>query len=141
MARAVYADGQLGNLKVIFQTDLTKSGTQHFGSRLCLLPDGSLLVSIGDGGNPPTRLNGRLIHENAQDTSNQLGSLVRINDDGSIPEDSPLKGPQGKPLDIFSFGHRDIPGLAYDPIRKKIWATEHGALGGDELNQPQAGMN
>jgi glucose/arabinose dehydrogenase len=141
VARAVYEPGHVRNWKVIFETSVAKPGTQHFGSRLCWLPDGTLLISVGDGGNPPVRLHGRKIRENAQDLSNQLGSLVRINDDGSIPEDNPFKHKHGARLDIFSYGHRNIQGLAYDAMRNKIWATEHGALGGDELNQLQAGKN
>lgn len=141
VARAVYDQGRVRDWEVIFETNVAKSGTQHFGSRLCWLPDGTLLISVGDGGNPPVSLNGRFIRENAQDLSNQLGSLVRVNDDGSVPADNPLTDNQGKRLGIFSYGHRNIQGLAYDPMRKKIWATEHGALGGDELNQPEAGKN
>ena len=141
VARGVYENGRIRDWEVIFETNVTKSGTQHFGSRLCWLPDNTLLISVGDGGNPPVRLNGRFIRENAQDLSNQLGSLVRINDDGSIPTDNPFKNQQGASHDIFSYGHRNIQGLVYDAMRSKIWATEHGALGGDELNQPQAGQN
>jgi glucose/arabinose dehydrogenase len=141
VARGVYEDGRIRDWEIIFETNVTKSGTQHFGSRLCWLPDNTLLISVGDGGNPPVRLKGRFIRENAQDLSNQLGSLVRINDDGSIPSDNPFKNQQGVSLDIFSYGHRNIQGLVYDAKRSTIWATEHGALGGDELNQPQAGKN
>jgi glucose/arabinose dehydrogenase len=141
VARAIYDQGRLRDWTVIFETNVTKFGTQHFGSRLCWLSDGTLLISVGDGGNPPVMLHGRYIRENAQDLSNQLGSLVRINDDGTIPADNPFKDQQGRPRDIFSYGHRNIQGLAYDAMRRKIWVTEHGALGGDELNQPQAGKN
>jgi len=141
VARAVYEEGRISDWDVIFETNATKSGTQHFGSRLCWLPDGTLLISVGDGGNPPVRLDGRFIREKAQDLSIQLGSLVRINDDGSIPPDNPLRDQQGANPDIFSYGHRNIQGLVYDATRSKIWVTEHGALGGDELNQPQAGQN
>lgn len=141
VARAVYEQSRLRDWEVIFETNVTKFGTQHFGSRLCWLPDGTLLISVGDGGNPLVMLNGRLIRNNAQDLSNQLGTLVRINDDGTIPADNPFEDDKGSRRDIFSYGHRNIQGLAYDGIRKMIWATEHGSLGGDELNRPQAGKN
>jgi glucose/arabinose dehydrogenase len=141
VARGVYKQGRITKLQVIFETNELKSGTQHFGSRLCWLPDGTLLISVGDGGNPPLRLKGRLIREHAQVLANQLGSLVRINHDGSIPADNPFKSKEGASPDIFSYGHRNIQGIAYDPIRKVIWVSEHGALGGDELNQPQVGKN
>ena len=141
VARGIYKQGRISNLEVVFETNVAKPGTQHFGSRLCWLPDGTLLISVGDGGNPPLRLNDRFIRENAQDLSNQLGSLVRINDDGSIPVGNPFKDKQGASPEIFSYGHRNIQGLAYDSMREKIWVTEHGALGGDELNWSQAGKN
>jgi glucose/arabinose dehydrogenase len=141
VARTRYKDDRFSGWEVIFETNVAKTGAQHFGSRLCWLPDGTLLVSIGDGGNPPLKLAGRFIRENAQDLSNQLGSLVRINDDGTIPPDNPfIDRPEMNP-EIFSYGHRNIQGLTYDSMRKTIWATEHGALGGDELNQPRAGRN
>ncbi len=141
VARAVYEEGRLSDWEVIFETNVAKPGTQHFGSRLCWLPDKTLLVSVGDGGNPPVSLAGRFIREHAQNPANQLGSIVRINPDGSIPDDNPFAGKKSFSPDIFSFGHRNIQGLAYDPIRNVIWATEHGALGGDELNRPRKGAN
>lgn len=141
VARAIYEVRRVFDWQVIFETNTAKPGTQHFGSRLCWLPDGTLLISVGDGGNPPLMLNGRLMRENAQDRSNQLGSVVRINDDGTIPADNPFADAQGTRLDIFSYGHRNIQGLTYDTTRNTIWATEHGALGGDELNRLRAGNN
>ena len=141
VARAIYADGVLKNVEVIYETNVEKTGTQHFGSRLCWLPDKTLLISIGDGGNPPTKLDGQYIREHSQNTSNQLGTLLRVNDDGSIPKDNPLLESPGASKDIYSYGHRNVQGLAHDPIRDLIWVSEHGALGGDELNQPRAGLN
>ncbi len=141
VARAVYREGRLDDLEVIFETNVTKFGTQHFGSRFGWLPDGTLLLSVGDGGNPPVRLEGRFIREHAQNLANPLGSIVRINPDGTIPADNPFAAREGARPEIFSYGHRNIQGLVYDPLRQKIWVTEHGALGGDELNQPQAGQN
>ena len=64
-----------------------------------------LFISVGDGGNPPVRLDGRFIREKAQDLSIQLGSLVRINDDGSVPPDNPFIDQQEMSPDIFSYGH------------------------------------
>jgi glucose/arabinose dehydrogenase len=141
VARAVYDGDRLRNWEVIFETSVAKPGTQHFGSRLCWLPDRTLLVSVGDGGNPPVSLAGRFIREHAQNPANQLGSIVRIKPDGSIPGDNPFVDSEGFSPDIFSYGHRNIQGLAYDPVHRIIWATEHGALGGDELNRPRKGAN
>jgi len=141
VARATFDGKSLQNLRVIFEVSQAKSGTQHFGSRLLWLPDGTLLVAFGDGGNPPVELDGDLIRKQAQNLSSRLGKVVRINDDGSIPKDNPLvKNSQADPA-IWSYGHRNIQGLALDPATKQIWASEHGARGGDELNLLQAGKN
>ena len=141
VARAVYQQDRVADWQVIFETNVTKFGTQHFGSRFGWLPDGTLLLSVGDGGNPPVRLQGRFIREHAQNLANPLGTIVRLNPDGTIPADNPFTDQEGARPEIYSYGHRNIQGLVYDPLRKKIWVTEHGALGGDELNQPQAGQN
>lgn len=141
VARARYENKRVSDWEVVFEVNRGKSGTQHFGSRLCWLPDKTLLISVGDGGNPPIKLDGEHIRNQAQNLANQFGSLVRINDDGSIPDDNPFKGRAGASPDIFSYGHRNVQGLAYDPIRGMIWVSEHGALGGDELNRPEAGKN
>jgi glucose/arabinose dehydrogenase len=140
VARARFTGSALENLEVIFETHRAKPGTSHFGSRLAWLPDGTLLVSIGDGGNPPTMLDGAFIREKAQDVTTHFGKILRLNDDGSAPADhpfadaTPAKG-------VWSIGHRNIQGLTYDPLRKAVWATEHGSLGGDELNRVRAGNN
>jgi glucose/arabinose dehydrogenase len=141
VAMARYADGRLTDWQDIFATSVMKSGTQHFGARLSWMPDNTLLVSIGDGGNPPVELNGRLIREHAQDLDSHLGKVLRLNDDGSAPSDNPFVGDKDSLPEIYSYGHRNIQGLAYDPLRERIWASEHGALGGDELNIPVAGGN
>jgi aldose sugar dehydrogenase len=126
---------------VIFETNRAKEDGQHFGSRLLWLPDNTLLVAIGDGGNPPVQLDGALIRNQAQNLQTHLGSIVRLNEDGSAPADNPFVGnPEADPL-IWSYGHRNIQGLALDPVTGQVWATEHGSRGGDELNRMQAGEN
>jgi glucose/arabinose dehydrogenase len=99
-----------------------------------------MLLAIGDGGNPPLELNGKLIRWQAQNRRSQLGKIVRLNDDGSIPKDNPLANADANPA-IWSYGHRNIQGLTYDPVNKRAWSTEHGSRGGDELNLVQAGEN
>jgi len=143
VARAVYdpASHALRDLRVIFEVNREKQGSQHFGSRILVLPDATLLISIGDGGNPPAMLDGRLIRENAQDLSNHIGSVVRIAEDGSVPRDNPFLGRAGARPEIFSYGHRNVQGLAWDPIRRAIWANEHGSRFGDELNRLEPGRN
>lgn len=136
VARAVYDGASLRDLRVIFEVSQTKTGSQHFGSRLLWLPDDTLLVAIGDGGNPPLQLGGDLIRKQSQNLQSHLGKIIRINDDGSIPKDNPFGGSK-----IWSYGHRNIQGISFDPMTKRVWATEHGAKGGDELNLIEKGKN
>lgn len=141
LARAVFDGKALRDLKVIFEPSQIKSGGQHFGSRILWLPDGTMLISIGDGGNPPVELEGDLIRKQAQNLRSRLGKMIRLNDDGSIPPSNPFVDAANADPAIWSYGHRNIQGLAYDPATQKVWATEHGARGGDELNQLEAGQN
>ncbi len=127
--------------EVIFTNNEFKSGTQHFGSRLAWLPDGTLLVSVGDGGNPPLRFNGKLQRLQAQEPTTLFGNIVRINPDGSIPEDNPFLDQEDYQPELFTIGHRNIQGLAIDSATGQIWSSEHGSRGGDELNLIQAGEN
>jgi glucose/arabinose dehydrogenase len=143
LARAVL-DTQghaLRDLQVIFENNREKATGAHFGSRILFLPDGTLLLTIGDGGNPPNMLDGRLIRENAQDRSNHLGKIVRLNADGSVPADNPFVGQAGMRPEIWSWGNRNPQGLAWDPIRNTVWSTEHGSQAGDELNRIERGRN
>jgi glucose/arabinose dehydrogenase len=141
VATAVFKGTSLENWQVIFEVAVSKSGSQHFGSRLMWMPDATLLISIGDGGNPPVRLAGDWIRKQAQNRQSHLGKILRLHEDGSVPPDNPFfASPDTLPA-IWSYGHRNIQGLAYDPLRSVVWATEHGALGGDELNRIAAGKN
>lgn len=141
VARATFDGKALSDLQVIFEVSQPKSGDQHFGSRIIWLPDGTMLVAIGDGGNPPTELDGDLIRKQAQNLNSRLGKIVRLNDDGSVPKDNPFTADANADPRIWSYGHRNIQGLTFDPTSQRVWATEHGSRGGDELNQPQAGKN
>lgn len=141
VAMAEFNGRRLDTWTVIFQVAVRKSGTQHFGSRLLWLPDETLLVSIGDGGNPPVRLAGDWIRKQAQNTQSHLGKLLRLSDTGAAPKDNPFTGRPDVEETIWSYGHRNIQGLAYDALRDMVWASEHGALGGDELNRIKKGSN
>ena len=141
VAAAVFEDAGLKDWKVIFEVATAKPGTQHFGSRLIWMPDGTLLVSIGDGGNPPVRLDGDWIRKQAQNKRSHLGKILRLNADGSIPSDNPFFGSADAEAAVWSYGHRNIQGMAYDPLRGVVWVSEHGALGGDELNRVASGKN
>ena len=141
VARAVFDGRVLTDLQVIFEVSMGKPGSQHFGSRLLWLPDGTLLVSIGDGGNPPIRMKGNWIRKQAQNRRSHLGKILRLKEDGSTPPDNPFFDSADSEMTVWSYGHRNIQGLTYDPLRSMVWASEHGALGGDELNIIQAGKN
>ncbi len=141
VARGVFDGSSLSDVRVVFEVTQAKPGTQHFGSRLQFLPDNTLLISTGDGGNPPNSLEGGLIRLQAQNLNSRLGKISRINDDGSIPKDNPFVGKNNIDSVLFSYGHRNIQGLTYDPITKRIWATEHGSRGGDEVNLIVKGEN
>lgn len=134
---------ELTEVAALFQVSQAKEGGQHFGSRLLWLDDGTLLMSVGDGGNPPLQLDGRLIRRNAQDLSSHLGKILRLNEDGIPPPDNPFADDNDPGTDpfIWSYGHRNIQGMALHPQSRTFWATEHGARGGDELNLIRRGQN
>jgi glucose/arabinose dehydrogenase len=139
--RAKFDGKALLEPQVIFEVKPSKSGNQHFGSRIVWLPDDTMLIAIGDGGNPPLQLDGELIRYQSQKLNSQLGKVLRLKDDGSIPSDNPfVKTANANPA-IWSYGHRNIQGLFADPISKQVWSTEHGSRGGDELNLIEAGKN
>jgi glucose/arabinose dehydrogenase len=141
LARARLEGMVLQDWQVLFEVALAKSGTQHFGSRILWLTDGTMLLSIGDGGNPPVMLDGELIRRQAQKKTSHLGKILRLKDDGTIPKDNPFQGAGDAAGEVWSLGHRNIQGLAWDSARSTVWASEHGALGGDELNILKAGEN
>ena len=141
VARARLEGNTLSDWTVIFANNRDKSDGQHFGSRLLWLPDGTLLVAIGDGGNPPVQLDGDLIRNQAQNRQTLLGSVVRLTDTGEAPSDNPFVGEANANPLVWSYGHRNIQGLALDPETNQVWSTEHGSRGGDELNRLQPGEN
>ena len=141
LARATFNGSALENLEVIFEVSQTKTGGQHFGSRIVWLPDNTMLVAIGDRGNPPIQLNGDLIRQQAQNLNSHLGKVVRLNDDGSIPPDNPFVDRADAKPAVWSYGHRNIQGMSFDRANNRLWSTEHGARGGDELNLVKAGEN
>lgn len=140
VARARLEGNALTDVEVLFENDRTKSGGQHFGSRLLTLPDGTLLASIGDGGNPPVSLDGDFVRNQAQNPASYFGKVIRIAPDGGAPDDNPFaSGSDGAP-EVWSYGHRNIQGLAVD-AEGRVWASEHGARGGDEVNRIEGGSN
>lgn len=133
----------LDTVEEIYRVNTDKPGSQHFGSRLLWLHDGSLLMSIGDGGNPPIRLDGKPIRNSAQSLGRHLGKVLRMDQHGQPMADNPFAGDDDPQTDeyIYTFGHRNIQGMAIRPGTREVWATEHGARGGDELNILLPGAN
>ncbi|MCH8487168.1 MAG: PQQ-dependent sugar dehydrogenase [Candidatus Cyclonatronum sp.] len=144
LARGVFTGEALMDVEVIFETNVAKTGNQHFGSRMAWLPDGHLLVSIADGGNY-IRFDGGWIREQAQNPANHLGTVVKLTDEGQPAAGAPFiaADAEGEVVlpEIWTLGHRNIQGLAVDPLSGAVWANEHGARGGDELNLLQPGAN
>ncbi len=123
-------DGRrLANLREIFKMNSVSGSGSHFGSRIVEGNDGTLFVTIGDRGAAPQ----------AQVLNRHNGKVIRINRDGSVPADNPFADGGGQPQ-IWSYGHRNPQGAALDE-RGRLWTVAHGARGGDEVNQPEAGRN
>jgi glucose/arabinose dehydrogenase len=141
LARGRLDADRLENTKLIFQNADPKKGIQHFGSRIVWLPDRSLLMSIGDGGNPPASFDGENIRDQAQNPGTHFGAIVRLRDDGTPHPDNPVSDMPGARPEIWTIGHRNIQGMARDPVSGRIWANEHGSRGGDELNLIERGGN
>lgn len=141
VSRVQIKDDAFTTVETIFEVAQSKNGGGHFGSRLLFLDDGTFLVTIGDGGNPPTRYAGEFIRNFAQDQDTHFGKVLRLNADGSLPLDNPYRDRPDASPELYSMGHRNQQGIAMDPATGRIWATEHGAQGGDELNLIEPGRN
>ncbi len=132
---------RLEAVEIIFENPDAKRGGQHFGSRLVWLPDGTLLMSLGDGGNPPVSFRGDVIRKQAQRIDTLFGKVVRLSADGKPAADNPFTGRDAADPAIYSLGHRNIQGMVRDPRTGLVWANEHGSRGGDELNIIAPGAN
>jgi glucose/arabinose dehydrogenase len=130
VVRARLQGGRLVEVRPILDTQPAKAETQHFGGRMAFLPDGSLVVAMGDG---------NLARGDAQRLHTHLGKLLRISRDGQVPADNPFVGRPGARPEIYSLGHRNPQGLVR--VGGQLYAHEHGARGGDELNRIEPGAN
>ena len=104
----------------------------HFGSRVAFMDDGSMLISLGDGGG---------FREESQNVENQFGTIVRMTDNGAPLEDNPFAAQDGADPYVYSYGNRNVQGMVFDAERGRIFAHEHGPMGGDELNLIEPGVN
>jgi glucose/arabinose dehydrogenase len=131
VARAKLAGDHLEQLQIIFRQRPKVEGSAHFGARLLFLRDGTLLVTLGD----------RNARDLIADLKTDLGKIVRINPDGTIPKDNPFVGRADAAPELYSLGHRNVQGAAINPQTGELWTSEHGARGGDEINVPKPGRN
>jgi aldose sugar dehydrogenase len=130
-AAELSSDGQsLENLRDLFVMKAGSNTGRHFGSRVVEGADGTLFVTIGDRGDRPA----------AQDLGQHNGSVVRVNRDGTVPQDNPFAGQPGVLPEIWSYGHRNPQGAGLD-LEGNLWVSEHGAQGGDEVNGVIKGAN
>jgi glucose/arabinose dehydrogenase len=131
--RLVEKDGKatLEDVKVIFRQEPARPGGFHFGSRLVFARDGNLFVTTGE----------RNLKTPSQDLTNHIGKIIRITPDGGVPKDNPFVNNKDAKPEIWSWGHRNVQGAVLHPQTGKLWLTEHGPRGGDEINIPEAGKN
>lgn len=138
LIRARFENDRLEDVEEIFEADAWNERGGHFGAKIAFDEDGYLFMSVGDRQSPPT---GNLERHPAQDLSTHFGTIVRLMDDGSVPQDNPFVGDPNVRPEIWSYGHRNPQGLAFHPETGDLWSTEHGPQGGDELNLILPGVN
>jgi glucose/arabinose dehydrogenase len=124
---------RLEGVRVIFRAVPTYDGDKHFGSRLAFGTDGMLYVTLGERSDAPMR-------PQAQRLDSDMGKILRIAPDGSVPKDNPFVGQSGARPEIWTLGHRNVQAAAFDPDGR-LWEVEHGTNGGDELNLIEKGKN
>jgi len=130
--RARFDGARLSEGETVFKAEGLRSTNTHYGGRLGFLKDGSLLMTLGEG---------FAYREAAQRREDHLGALVRLTPDGAPAPGNPFASEGGAAAAIYSYGHRNMQGLAIDPVTGRIWTHEHGPDGGDELNQITPGGN
>ena len=136
LARAKLVSDTAGSNELVQWQDLleTRSASdtgRHFGSRIVFDENGSVYFGVGDRGERPT----------SQDLTNHAGSVMRLHRDGRIPKDNPFTQRKDVQPEIWSYGHRNPQGMAYDYDNKRLWLIEHGPRGGDEINLVLPGRN
>lgn len=131
LSRAKLVARRFSNWQELLVTKSTTEESHHFGSRITFDEHGHVFFSVGDRG----------VRKNAQDLSNHAGSILRLNLDGSVPEDNPFSTNKQLLPEVWSYGHRNPQGLAYDAGNERLWLIEHGPRGGDEINLIHSGAN
>jgi glucose/arabinose dehydrogenase len=131
VGRGKFNNDEIQDFQVLFSQEPKVSGPNHFGGRIVFDSDNTFFLTLGE----------RFKFDPAQNLDNHLGTIVRLNKDGSIPGDNPFVNDEDAEDAIYSYGHRNIESAAIDPATGLLWIAEMGPLGGDELNQPKAGNN
>ena len=143
LSRARFENDRLSDVEEIFEANAWAGTPGHFGARIAFDDEGYLFMSVGDrmAGLGPNGFDPDLEGHPSQNNANHQGTIVRLNDDGSVPDDNPFVGRPGMLPEIWSYGHRNQQGLAFHPDTGDLWATEHGPQGGDEINHIRPGAN
>lgn len=131
LARAKLRNDRLVSWQELLVTKSASDTSRHFGSRIAFDDSGHVYFTVGDRG----------IRPNAQNLSNHAGTVMRLYRDGRIPKDNPFVTKKGVLPEIWSYGHRNPQGIAYDFANKRLWLIEHGPRGGDEINLVLSGRN
>ncbi|MGF1525389.1 MAG: PQQ-dependent sugar dehydrogenase [Candidatus Competibacterales bacterium] len=131
VVRGILDGMALTQVETLFRAQTKSSGGRHFGGRLAFGADGMLYLALGDRGS----------RNRAQDTQNHVGSLIRLRPDGGIPADNPFADGADALPQIYTYGNRNMQGLALQPGSDRLWTHEHGPRGGDEVNVMLAGAN
>ena len=139
IARGRFENDRLTNVVEIFEAQAVGFG--HYGGKIVFDNDGYMFLTLGDRMAPPVGDETALRAHPAQDRSNHQGVIVRLNDDGTVPNDNPFVGQSGMLPEIWSYGHRSPQGLAIHPETGDLWESEHGPQGGDEINRIEPGNN
>ena len=131
LARGRLEGNSLTDVEVLFRAVPKSTGGRHFGGRIVFDGEGHVFLTLGDRGDRPR----------AQELDDHAGSLIRLNEDGSVPADNPFVGQAGAKPEIWTLGNRNMQGAALHPQTGELWTHEHGPQGGDELNLMRAGTN
>ena len=131
VARATLDGHALVDVRVIFEMNPPGSGPVHFGSRFAFDDAGYLYVTLGERGD----------RDRSQMLNAHHGKVIRLHDDGRVPQDNPFVETDGAHPEIFTYGHRNPQGIVFDPLTGLLWTHEHGPRGGDTVNILRAGLN
>ncbi len=130
LARGQWQNNRLNNIETLYRTP-AHNGTLHFSGAIAFDDNNHLYLAVGERGN----------RHNAQNTSNPFGKILRLNDNGTTPQDNPFFRQAGAAREIYAVGIRNTQGLFYDQTTGLLWGVDQGPQGGDELNIIEAGKN